>query len=188
MKSDLRGVASWGLEQISARVPWEAMQGRLALPLIDMQVGRHVGGQACGGRGTSHWLQGEVVGARLFHAEVAEVEVLGPQGVGSKQWLRRGEISAVAPGAWQRRRMHGGEGRRHLHGCSMAEEVWTERKGCPGRGGRRVAVQKRASVGTLFSSLGNEAGRGHLISMQDEKANSNPVKMGASKMGRSGAE
>jgi hypothetical protein len=98
------------------------------VPLVDVQVGRHVGGQAgCWGR-SSHGLQAEVVSAGLLHAHVAKVEAVGSQAVGAKERFR-GEIAAVAPGAGDGRRAHGGERRRHLHGGGRDSERL--------RGGRR---------------------------------------------------
>jgi hypothetical protein len=52
------------------------------LPLVHVQVRRHVGGEAGRGRRSPHGLHGEVVGAaRLLHAQVSEVEVLGSHGM-----------------------------------------------------------------------------------------------------------
>lgn len=86
------------------------MQGR-AVPLVHMQVRRHIGGQACSRRRSPHWLVGEIraVHASLLHAHVAEVEALLPQVVGAEQRLRGWQIAAVAPrGGHGSRRVHGG--------------------------------------------------------------------------------
>jgi hypothetical protein len=86
------------------------------VPLVDMQVGRHVGSQA-GRRGRpTHGLQGKVVHARLLHAHVPEVEALGAQRVCAEQGPRGWQVTTVAPGTRDWRRVHGGERRGHLHG------------------------------------------------------------------------
>ena len=91
--------------------------GSSSVPLVDVQVARHVRGQSRRGRRPSHWLQGKIVSPTLLHAEVPEVEALGSQAVGAEQRLRGGQVAAVAP--WtggDGRRVHGRERRRHLHG------------------------------------------------------------------------
>jgi hypothetical protein len=94
------------------------------VPLVHVQVARHIGGQAGGGGRASHGLQSEVVSPTLLHAEVAEVEALGTQAVcSSKQRLRLRQVAAVTPGAGNRRRVHGCEGRRHLHGGGLVVGV-----------------------------------------------------------------
>ena len=105
------------------------MQGILggsSVPLVDVQVARHVGGQACRGRRPSHGLQGKIVSPALLHAEVPEVEALGSQAVGRKQRLRGGQVAAVAPGAGRDgRRVHGRERRRHLHCEVLGAWPWS---------------------------------------------------------------
>ncbi len=119
VNSDRRGVASWGLTKAISRADNErcAMQGR-AVPLVDMQIRRHVGCQARSWRRPPHWLDGEVrvVHAPFPHAHVPEIEVFLPQCVSSKQRLRRWQVTAVAPRAGDGgRRVHGSQWRRHLH-------------------------------------------------------------------------
>jgi hypothetical protein len=87
-----------------------------------MQVRRHVGSQAGGGRRPVR-VQRKVVHARLLHAHVPEVEALGSQTVCAKQRPRRGQVAAIAPGSGDGRRVHGGERRRHLHGAVGALPV-----------------------------------------------------------------
>lgn len=54
------------------------------VPLVDMEVGSHVGRQTRGWRRPSYRRQGEVVGAWLLHAHVPEVEVGGAERVACK--------------------------------------------------------------------------------------------------------
>ena len=90
---------------------WEGIEGQRGIvPLVHVQVARHVGGQAGRGLRASHGLQGEVVSPTLLHAEVAEVEALGTQAVcSSKQRLRLWQVTTVSPGAGDGRRVHGRE-------------------------------------------------------------------------------
>lgn len=160
MKSDRRGVASCGLEQRLLAAGYGNSYARENVPLVDMQIRRHVGGQTRGGRRASHGLQGEVVHARLLHAHVPEVEALGSQTVCSKQWFR-GQIATVAPWTRDWRRVHGGEGRGHLHGCGGLSclscwAMWAIASVC-GRtgssllnGGRRRAADKHTRTRKLI--------------------------------------
>lgn len=144
---------------------WYARDG---VPLVDVQVRGHVGGQASGGRRSSHWLQGEVVGASLLHAHVPEVETLRSQAVCSKQSLR-GQVASVAPRARNWRRAHGGERRGHLH--SGGGGVWwllcwatiVETSVC----GRSSSLPRRRNKGRALAT-GVQS-----ISIQDKKTNSN---------------
>lgn len=124
-----------------------AMQGR-TVPLVDMQIRRHVCGEARGGRRTPHWLNAKVgiVHASFPHAHVAEVEVLLPQCVSSKQRLGRWQVAAVAPRAGNGGgRVHGSQWRRHLHGgdvrrcgavrCVVGRRAWCSERGRWAAGG-----------------------------------------------------
>lgn len=133
------------------------MQGR-AVPLVDMQVRRHICGQARGGRRPPHWLDAEVgiVHASFPHAHVAEVEVLLPQCVSSKQRLGWRQVAAVAPRAGNGGgRVHGSQWRRHLHGGGDVRRCGVGAAGgrrCGGRGaaseggGRRCCGRSRCSL------------------------------------------
>lgn len=83
-----------------------AARSKGGLPLVDMQVGRHVGSETRRRGGARNRLQGEVVRVRLFHAHIPEVEAVGPE---------RLQVPSQMPGRGNRRRVHGGERRRHLH-------------------------------------------------------------------------
>jgi len=99
---------------------WASRCKGVYVPLVDMQVGRHVGGQARGRRGPSHWLVRKVVHARPLHAHVPEVEALGAQAVCAKQRSRRRQVAAVSPWARYRWRAHGRERRGHFHDCGVS--------------------------------------------------------------------
>ncbi len=144
------------------------MQGR-AVPLVDMQIRRHVSGQTRRGRRSAHGLDGEVVHASLSHAHVPEVEVLGAQRVCSKQRLRGGQVASVTPRAWQLcRRVHGGQWRRHLHGgeclCVYRCVVWRAVRG--GRTRVRRRLQRAwAGGGGAAGSLSAYWARGTVIGL-----------------------
>jgi hypothetical protein len=90
--------------------------GSSSVPLVDVQIARHVRSQTRRGRRPSHGLQGKIVSPALLHTEVPEVEALRSKTVGAEERLRGGQVAAVAPwtgGDW--RRVHGRERRRHLH-------------------------------------------------------------------------
>jgi hypothetical protein len=99
---------------ISSRVCGSSY-ARESVPLVDVQVGRHVGGQTSGWGRPSHGLQGEVVHARLLHAHVPKVEALWSQAVGPKERLRGRQVATITPWTRNWRRAHGGERRRHFH-------------------------------------------------------------------------
>lgn len=61
MKSDRRGVASWGLNEVLVGSIVPRMQER-DVPLIDMEVGGHVRGQTRRWRRALNWLQGKIIG------------------------------------------------------------------------------------------------------------------------------
>lgn len=159
VKRDLLGVVSWGLEGVSMKAGRVQGASKGCVPLVHVQVGRHVGGQTGGGGGASHGLHGEVVGGRgLLHAHVPEVEVLGAQRVCSEQGLCGWQVSSVAPWAGQRRRVHGCERRGHVHGC--VGRVWG-------------LVVGQTRVGVRVWSAGGGFGRAIGMQWEDEKANSN---------------
>lgn len=114
VKRDRRGVASWGLEQRLLAAGLGVSYARESVPLVDMQIGGHVGGQTRSGRRATHGLV-EVVHVRLLHAQVTEVEALGAEAVCTKQRPRGGQVATIAPGPGDRWRMHSGERRGHLH-------------------------------------------------------------------------
>lgn len=137
----------------------------MRLPLIHMQVRRHVGSETGSGRRVLVRLDGEVIVAPgLLHAQVPEVEVCGSHGMGGKQGLRGRQVASVAPRARQWRRVHSGERRGHLHGCFEgargAESRWI---------GRWLLGQTRVASNALFTAprrdLASEAGR-RAISIQ----------------------
>jgi hypothetical protein len=85
------------------------------VPLVDVQVGGHVSGEARRGRRVPHGLHVEVIHATFPHAHVPEVEVLRAHRVSSEERLRGRQVAAVAPRAGQGRRVHCCQWGRHLH-------------------------------------------------------------------------
>lgn len=138
MKSDRRGVASWGLQQRTLVAKsgrrLKDKRGGGGLPLVNVQVARHVGSKTGRGGGAQARLHGKVIACIPLHAEVAKVEVVGAQ-VGSEQRLGLGQVASVSPGPRNGRGMHGGERRRHFHGVEgyRRTEQQTETSVC-GRG------------------------------------------------------
>lgn len=99
----------------------------------------------------------------------------------SKQGLRGRQVSPVAPWARQRRRVHGCEGGRHLHGCLGVVRCgwcgwccgWWFGWGLPGQTRVAPAGYSRRWMGGGWGLVVRGCSRAISIRLRDEKANSN---------------
>jgi hypothetical protein len=126
---------------------WYARAGG-NVPLINVKVRGHVGGEAGRGRRILCGLYVEVVHATFPHAHIPEVEALRAHRVCSEERLRGRQVTAVAPRAGQGRRVHGCQRRRHLHAAKAEEGVGVGGGGGGqgGSGGGRTACCERVSA------------------------------------------
>lgn len=148
-------------------------------PLVDVKVLRQVGRQAGRRRRTADGPEGEVVGRGALHAEVPEVEAVGPNRVAIVEpRTAEGLVWTESPGSQQRWGLHGSQRRRAFH-CS-AWNAHTQMDHDGGAGSELRFRNARPAVAVSWKALQEQLSMGvelpvYQLDVTDGEQTSTPI-------------